>query len=215
MTTTYSLNLTMNEAAVEAINGTGQFITIVKKVQSSHRTAGDVAWLTFAATQTIQVSWQETYYLYATSQSLQAGAVINGTARTSNPALSGYRYVFNSNNLFVNPTPGLTQGTFNVKDLAGRNDWKFGLAQMATIGSAETPVPVPLNVAQVLNNELVTFTPQATVSIFLQSFNNNGVVITEVMSEALTVTLPSTAPSANIGFDNSENTFFQEASKAA
>jgi hypothetical protein len=210
MSITYSLSFTMNPEAVSAINDAGQFVTIVKQVDSANKSAGDVAWLTFQAAQSIQVSWQESYYLYATNQSLEAGAVIKQTAQTVNPALSGYQYVFNAAHLFVNPAPGFEQGAFNVNDQAGRNDWKFGLAQLATVSTnPRIDKPVPLNVVKVLNNELVTFKPRATVSVFLQSYDDNGIVISQVKSNALTVELIATDASASIGFSDADNTFFR------
>lgn len=210
MSITYSLNFTMNPDAVGAINDAGQLVTIVKHVDSANKSAGDVAWLTFQAAQSIQLSWQESYYLYATNQSLEAGATIKQSAQTTNPALSGYQYVFNAANLFVNPAPGFAQGSFNVNDQAGRNDWKFGLAQLANISTnPRLTKPVPLNAVKVLNNEIVTFVPRAKVSVFLQSYDDNGIVISQVKSNALTVELLSTEASASIGFSDADNAFFR------
>ena len=49
------------------------------------------------------------------------------------------------------------------------------------------------------------------MSIFLANSVNNGVVLSQVASNALVVTLSSQNAIANIGFTNSSNTFYLQA----
>lgn len=204
--TIYTLNFTIDTAGVEAINGAGQSITIAKSVAGGGTTP--VAWLAFEAAQTIQVTWEENYWIYATNTQVQAGAQILSTAITDEAAVSGKLYTFESTQIFSPPTPPAQPvGTFDVTNQVGNNSWLFGLAQMAKIAGKDTPNPVPLNIVSALNNETLTFTPEVTVSIFLQSVTNNGVVISQIESNALVVTLTSAAPSASIGFNDSLNQF--------
>lgn len=212
---TYTLNFTMDTNDVQTINDIGQYITIVKSVARSGAETSKgppVAWLTFRAAQVIQVSWEEDYWLYATAQESQAGARITATAMTTFPARRGLEYEFRSN-LFMGPTmmSGLAEGTFHVSNKVGNNNWQFGLAQKARVSTefGSTMKAVPINIVPVMNNQRVSFTPTDTVSISLQSFSDNGVVLSQVSSEALLVKLEPGAPSAEIGFDARVNKFYR------
>ncbi len=86
----------------------------------------------------------------------------------------------------------------------------FGLSQQAMVNNV--PVNAPLNSIPVGNDESATFTPEETVSIFLANSVNNGVVLSQVASNALVVTLSSQNAIANIGFtESSSNTFYLQA----
>ncbi|HVG34217.1 MAG TPA: hypothetical protein VM911_14095, partial [Pyrinomonadaceae bacterium] len=98
------------------------------------------------------------------------------------------------------------QGTFNVSDQMTGANFNFGLAQQATINNVTTLAP--LNAVPVLYNEGASFTPQENISIFLSSSSNNGTVISQVASTALVVTLTSQQPTANVGFNDADNTFY-------
>ncbi|HEX8705402.1 MAG TPA: hypothetical protein VF815_41600 [Myxococcaceae bacterium] len=212
MAITYQLNFTIDAGGVAAINGASQYITIVKQLNPLTSTSAGppVAWLTFPAAQMITVQWEENYFLYATNAQLQAGATIVSTASTPDAALAQAEYTFSSDLVFGLPqiSPNIPAGTFEVNNQVGNNTWQFGLAQKATINGSKIPSPVPLNIVPVLNNETATFTPEETVSIFLQSYSNNGVVLTQVAGNALQVMLSGTNPSVNIDFDDVNNTFY-------
>jgi hypothetical protein len=70
----------------------------------------------------------------------------------------------------------------------------------------------PLNAVPVMTNESASFTPEETVSIFLSNIVNNGVVLSQVASNSLSVTLTSQSASAKIGFNDASNTFYQATS---
>ncbi|XXY13460.1 hypothetical protein WME88_34900 [Sorangium sp. So ce216] len=203
--TTYQMNFTLDTTSVGDINNAKQFITIVKSVGGG----GDstVAWLTFPAAQAIQVTWEEQYWLYATNLQYQAGAKINSQAITTSPVLASNLYTFNPDQLFSSAQLQTPNGSFQVDNQIGNNKWQFGLAQMASVNGSATPTAVPLNIVPVLNNQHVSFTPEVTVSVFTQMLSNNGVVISEVTGNPLTVNLTSAASSANLGYDDGTSTF--------
>ncbi len=208
MGTTFQLNFTISAADVATINDTlHQSIVIVKSVGASSGTPQTVAWLHFfEAGQSIAVSWEENYWIYATNAQLQAGAKIVTNAITTSSAPSNSLYQLGADTLFAGPGTGKGQGTYSVDNEVGADTWQLGLAQEAIIQGSKV-TPVPLNIVSVGNGEIVTFTPEVTVSIFLQSLTDNGVVITEVSSSALTVTLTGVAPSADLTFDGDDKTF--------
>jgi len=207
--TIYELNFTIDQSGVDTINGAGQYITVVKSVGGGGKTP--VAWLTFPAEPTTQVSWEEVYWIYATKTVTQGGVVITSTAMTSSPVATGLIYPLSPDGEFGSGAKGGPSGSFNVQNNSGDNKWQFGVAQKATVGGVETLQPVPLNLVQVLNNETAYFTPELSVSIFLQNISGNGVVITDanVLGDALTLTpaLVSVRIQANIGFNDAENVF--------
>lgn len=201
--TTYQLTIDIDNAGLTNIYNAGQYVTLVKSVIASS-TESQVAWISFQPLQTNVVSWVENYYLYATTTAMQSGATITMTSTSSNAVQEGWLYTF-QNGQFNGGTSG-TGTTFNVANQMNNASYNFGLAQYASVNNVSTFAP--LNAVSVLYNETASFTPQEIISIYLSSFSNNGTVISSVASNALTVTLTSTSPSAVIGFNDANNTFY-------
>lgn len=116
---------------------------------------------------------------------------------------TGWKYTFQQGQ-FIGAQGGSTS-TFNMSNQQG-GMFNFGLSQQAMVNNIS--VMAPLNAIPVLTGEGATFTPEETVSIFLSNVVNNGVVLSQVASNALVVTLTSQNPSANIGFTDSNNSFY-------
>jgi len=208
----YQINITIDSAGVQAINAAGQFVTFVKSITSSPAETGNlpVAWLSFSPFMSNSVTWQESYYLYATTTVITSGATIQETSQTPAPAQEGPIYTF-AQGIF---TPG-AQGsalTYNMLNSQG-STLTFGLAQMATVNGNNATAP--LNAVTILNNENASFTPIETISIFLSSFNNNGTVISQVASTALVVELTSQEPVANVGFNDATSQFILNSQTAS
>lgn len=206
MGTAYQLNINIDQTGVSNINSSSQFVTIVKSVTSS-LVGGNlpVAWLTFSPLETNVVSWVENYSLYATTQQLSAGATITMTSQSAGTVQSGWVYTF-QNGIFSGASG--TGSTYNLSNEMSNYSFTFGLAQQASLNGG-APMLAPLNAVGVPYNEQASFTPIESLSIYLSSFSNNGVVISQVAGNALPVTLSSQSPSATIGFNDSNNTFYQ------
>jgi hypothetical protein len=202
----YTLNIAIDDAGLQQIKDLGQYVTIVKSIVSQPLPSGNlpVAWVAWKPWENNTVTWQEIYSMYASTSVLQAGATISMSSHTPTPVQLGYMNTFQSG--YFTSAQGGGASTFNLTN-SGGGSYNFGLSQVAVVNNVS--VNAPLNAVPVGNAELATFTPQVTVSIFLQSYNNNGVVISQVASNALVVTLTSQLPSANIGFNDSNNTFIQ------
>ena len=201
----YQLNIAIDNVGLNHIYGSNQAITIVKSVAASPLQAGNlpIAWIQFQPLQENQVTWIENYNIYSTITSLQAGATIVQTSVTNVPVQPGWTYTFQQGQFTGNQ--GGSNNTFNLQNAQG-GMFSFGLSQQAIVNNV--PIMAPLNAIPVLNNEGATFTPEETVSIFLSNVVNNGVVLSQVASNALVVTLSSQTPSASIGFTNTSNTFY-------
>jgi len=200
----YQLNINIDSASVSAVNKVDQQVTIVKSVTPS-LSGGNlpVAWLTFTPLMFNTVTWVENYNLYSTTQQLQAGATISMTSIADGTIQPGWLYTF-ANGVF-NGANG-TGSTFNIQNSDNSYPLSFGLAQQATVNGQSAYAP--LNCVPVLYNQQVSFTPIETLSIFLSNYTDNGVVISQVAGNALVVELTSQQPTATIGFNGTNNTFY-------
>lgn len=201
----YQLNISIDNTGLNHIYAAGQAITIVKSVIANPVSSGNlpIAWISFLPLEANSVTWIENYNIYATTTQLNAGATIVQTSVTGAPVQTGWTYTF-AQGQFAGAQGGSAL-TFNMNNQQG-GMYSFGLSQQAVVNNVT--VMAPLNAIPVLTNEMATFTPQETVSVFLSNSVNNGVVLSQVASNALSVTLSSQNPSANIGFNDSNNTFY-------
>jgi hypothetical protein len=207
----YQVNISIDSTGLTNIYAAGQAVTLVKSVVSQPLVSGNlpVAWINFQPFQQNAVSWVENYNLYATTTALQAGAKIVQTSVTGAPVVTGFVYDFAQG--FFTGHQGGASGTFNMNNLQ-QGMFSFGLSQQAMVNNV--PVIAPLNAIPVLYNQMATFTPKENVSIFLSNIIDNGIVLSQVASNALTVTLTSQSPMANIAFNDSTNTFYLVAAAA-
>ena len=208
--TTYGLNINIDSTGLTNIYNANQYVTLVKSVGSSTTPGSTVAWVTFQPYQSNVVTWVENYLIYGTIMSLQSGAQIVMTSSTPNPVQAGWTYTFQQGQ-FTGASGGAA-GAFNV-DNQQSNGINFGLAQTANVNGSS--VLAPLNAVPVNMNQTASFTPIETVSIFLSSYENNGVVISSVAGNALAVQLSSASPTATIGFNDTNNTFYLSGSNTA
>ncbi|AGA27234.1 hypothetical protein [Singulisphaera acidiphila] len=202
----YQINISIDQGGLTQIYNANQYVTLVKSVQSNPVSSGNlpVAWIAFQPLEVNEITWIENYFLYATTTVLQSGATISMTSQTNDAIQAGWLYTF-AQGQFTGASG--TGSTFNLSNQMPNLPFSFGLAQQATVNSVKTFAP--LNAVPVLYNEQASFTPQEQVSIFLSSYSNNGSVISQVASTALTVMLSSQNPTVNVGFNDSNNTFFQ------
>lgn len=207
----YGLNISIDSTALGHIYGAGQAVTLVKSVVSNPLASGNlpVAWVSFSPLQENAVTWQESYNIYATTTVLNAGATIVQTSVTGTPVQTGWIYTF-AQGFFIGAQGGAAT-TYNMTNQQN-GSFSFGLSQQAMINNVM--VNAPLNAIPVLYNEGASFTPEENVSIFLSNSVNNGVVLSQVASNALAVTLTSQNPTANIGFNDATNTFYLESADA-
>jgi hypothetical protein len=213
----YELDISIDENSVKSIGLAGQAVTIVKVVNSYVSTAGStppqgpnpgyppVAWLEFQPWESNTVIWTEAYEVYASTNGLPVYRTIQPLS-SSEQAQLGWMYTLQSN-MFTGAQGGGCAAKYNITNAQGK-EHNFGLSQQATVNGNPTATFVPLNSIPVLNNQQARFSPTETVSIFLSTYIGYGTLLSEVPEQALTVTLTSQSPSANIGFNDSNNTFY-------
>lgn len=206
----YQLDIQISADAVRAINQAGQKVTLVKSAQQKAR---QIAWVTFDPMQNNTVSWTEEYGLYATTTQLEEGAVIRQTANTTTPIQLNWVYTFAENVFDGGQRNKDADGAFYLTNADGKPNLSFGLTQ--TVNVQGTVVNAPLNAVHVLNGQHASFTPIETVSIYLSDIEDNGVVISDIASDALVVELTSANNTATIGFNAESSTFRRIASPMA
>lgn len=200
--TTYGLNIRIDDQSLKKIYDANQSVTLVKQVGSSAGRGSNVAWVTFKPFEDNSVVWIENYHIYGTNMVLKDGTKIVLTSHTASPVQAGWTYRFAQGQFTDTAGKG---GSFQVDNQQDDNI-SFGLAQTATVNNMK--VFAPLNAVPVHKNQTASFTPIETVSIYVSSYQDNGVVITSVAGNALSVELTSQEPTAAIGFNPQNNTFF-------
>lgn len=201
----YGLDIAIGPEGISQIYAANQRVCIARSVASSPNNL-PIVWIAFLPLVVNAVSWRQDYYIYSTTTVLQEGATIVETSRTSTPVQPGWTYTF-ADGQFTGATGG-SPGAYHVYNGARTGSYSFGLALPAAVNGVS--LAAPLNAIPILYNQTGAFTPEVQVAIFLSSFENNGVVIGQVDSSALTLTLTSQSPTARIGFNDSTNTFFLE-----
>lgn len=204
----HALNISIDDAGLNAIYGAGQSIALAKgassivDVQYAHVTANrPIAWLVFKPYQVNCVTWTECYAVYASSSPLIAGTPIVANANAA--AQTGLVYVL-KHGQFTVAGEGPSD-VFTTENQVG-NGLSFGLMQQATVNNVS--VTTPLCAQPVLYNQSASMAPTTTLSIFLTSVSSGGTVLYSIPSTALTLTLTKQRPTAALSFNSTTNTFY-------
>lgn len=202
---TYELDITFDQAGLDALNASGQSVTIVKQSSGGKQTA----WISFKPQMANTVTWTEQYSVYSSTTNAQSGAVIVTSSEAT--AIGGSSYNLNTAGYFdpgvsgavgptqyqiVNGDPNLTIGTTAMVTA--------GLVQGASVNGAV--VSAPMCAAGVLYNQTALFTPIETIMVFTSSYSDNGIVISQVSGNALTVQY-TTNTLAAIKYNDQNNQF--------
>lgn len=201
----YELNITFDAAGLSALSASGQSVTIVKQSAGGKPTA----WITFTPQMANSISWTEQYSVYSSTTNAQSGAVIVTSSEAT--AIAGSSYTLNTSGYF-NPgasgVVGPTQYQIVNNDpsliISGTAMVTAGLVQGASVNG--TTVSAPICAAGVLYNQTALFTPIETIQVFTSSYSNNGIVISQVSGNALTVQY-TTNTTAGITYNDQQNQF--------
>jgi hypothetical protein len=202
---TYGLTIQFDNRGLDTVNAAAQLVTIVKSVE----TGTPVAWVTFSPMEDNEVTWTNTYSVYASTTQIQNMAQI--VTRSTQPAVGGNLYTLAGGHFDNgNPNAGVPATQYGVFN----NDPPFyvGGIQMITSGLYAGAVvngeatQSPLNAVAVPYLQHGYFTPIEKVQVFTSSIQNNGLVISQVISNALTVDL-TTDPNQTIYYNAATNQF--------
>lgn len=202
---TYELDLTFDQAGLDALSASGQKVTIVKQSSGAKQTA----WITFTPQLANSVTWTEQYSVYSSTTNAQAGAKIITSSEAD--AIGGSSYTLNTSGYF---DPGVSGkvGPTQYQVINGDPDLMIGTTAMVTGGLVQgasvngTTVSSPMCAAGILFNQTAVFTPIETILVYTSSYSDNGIVISSVSGNALTVTY-TTNTKAGIKYNDQNNQF--------
>ena len=200
--TDYKLNIQFDSNGLRTLEAASQKVVIVKTTTPSTL---PVAWVAFTPEETNTISWTEAYSVYGSTTQIGDGAIIE--TLSTNTANGGFTYTF-SGGLFDDGQSNLPNNEYGIVNNDSDSQCKLltaGLAQVAN-GGGSGGVLTPLNATVVPYNETGTYTPVEKVQVFTAANMSNGLVISEIQSNAIEVDLTETTELA-IHYDDNENVF--------
>jgi hypothetical protein len=196
----YSLVIQISNAGLKTIQDASQQVALVKATAS----ALPVVWVAFDPESDNTITWEENYFVYASTTHIDAGATI--ATMSTEPAQGGNTYMFQGGDFpsYKGGLPLTQYGVFNNDTRPQFKEITAGLAQVAQgVGEGQ---PTPLNATIVPFNETGLYTPIEKVQVFAEASMNNGLVLSQVDGSALLVDF-TTDPSQVIHYDDASNTF--------
>ena len=197
----YQIVTFIDANGLQRILSAGQKVALVKTVKGSASPGNlPVAWIAFSPLIRSEVMWQADYDIYATTTQLQPGAEIIETSRTSG-ARPGSIYTFQNGQFTGDPGSGDSYTVRNEQP----GGFNFGLTQQANVDGRS--IMSPVNAVPVLQSQQVSLIPEETVSVFLTSFGNSGVILSSVPGNALEVNLTAQNPTATLQYSQATGSF--------
>ncbi|TDH38183.1 hypothetical protein E2A64_03415 [Pseudohoeflea suaedae] len=202
---TYELDISIDQAGLTALTQAGQSVTIVKQSSGGKPTA----WISFTPQMNNVITWTEQYSVYSSTTNAQAGATIRTSSVAT--AIGGSSYTLNNSGFFDKGISGRV-GPTQYQIINADPDLMIGTTPMVTAGLLQGAsvngknVSAPLCAAGVLYNQTALFTPIETIMVFTSSYSDNGIVISQVAGNALTVEY-TTNNTAAIAYNDQNNQF--------
>lgn len=205
----YQINILFDPQSLEAIYNLGLGVTVVQNSDSTPTIPNPVAWQMFQPFESNTVAWDDDYAVYATDTPLIAGAGIVPMAMT--PGRTGWRYSF-ANGEFTTADGGNNPQGYEIVN-AQDSPLRFGTTKAALVNGAEYVTAT--SIFAVAPGQSRNVTPQASISVFLSTYLNRGMVLRMVPINALLLQLSPGSPLAQIQYDPSTNGFILDPSASA
>lgn len=185
--TTYDVNISIDNDSLDTMLSANEHVTIVKANEGASL---QVVWLAIDPEQNIDVSWQIQYEIYQSRTILRPDATIITSAQTKS-ASPGKIYKYLTAGHFdpgtADPDNPNAYGAYNDDNRHKNAQMTFGLVQAALVGGGGQTGPI--NAQLVPYAQTARFTPVERVLLYVSGITNNGVVISEVSSQALEIDL--------------------------
>jgi len=193
----YSLSIKISNTASKELTSAGMKVCIVKS-----RVSGDsgknVVWVTVPTNSgATTVAWEDTFEMYASSTSYEAGATISNISQNEEPLYPNSAWLYEAGSWGKDSTQVFTDKKFHLtnEDTART----FGLVQASNVSGMVKFTPV--SATTVMKAMAATFEPYAFVTVFVSATFNNGVVITEVSGKGQAVKFSTTDNAKTVEFD--------------
>lgn len=196
----YGIEFNLDRAMLHSIYEAGQYVTLVKHIESSLPEVGPVVWVSFLPFERNAISWSGDYAVYVSESPLQTGRRVD--VLVSIPSQPGLTYTLQGETLeAVADGPADRYAAANAE----RGGLLFGLAQQAFVNAVG--VSAPTNVVPLFVGETTWFRPAEEVSLFLSPYSQSGVLLEAVPPKALRITLSPDAPLAWVELDPGTGAF--------
>lgn len=181
----YKLNIELTQEQLEVFSATGSQIAIAK----SGPTKPNVVWQSLRPIESLTMTWEENYGIYATETQFRGGAKIVSSARTKGNAVNGEEYALVKAGYFLaQENPGNPATYFARNAYSEENKpMGFGLTQTAELTTGAVLPPNPISYALVLPESRAEMTPLTTLYVWVQSAVMGGSVVTEVTGPQIAV----------------------------
>lgn len=206
---TFTLNTTFSDEALSTLYQTGTNVVVAKPAIGN---APNVAWVVFRPLEENTLTWDEQYGIYASTQSIQNGAVLTQIAATPFPAGDGLSYTLLPAGFFGSPTSGGTPGSFTAVNQfnnlppSGPGFMTLGLYQNATVNGTTTNGNA-VSAAAVPYQSTAVITPFTTVFLWTQSQVTGNSVVTDVTSAQTQVGFGGSVTEVSLVYDQASGVF--------
>jgi len=199
----FELEINLTTDQVHALFAAGQRVTIVRRVAGEGNTI--VAWVALSPVESNNVTWTDSYYIYATTSMLTPGTQLVQAIETDDPAILGHEYALSFNVFADQGSKIMYTGQYAASNESRQNRFSFGLSQDALVNGE--PVRPPICAIPVLNNNVATFVPSQNLSVYMSNTIHNGVVVSSVSSTATAVNLTTQHNKGTLTYDDTNNQF--------
>lgn len=195
---TYKLNITFTDAALETIYAAGQKLAIVKHVEGD--SGSPVIWVSTLPFENNVIEWENNYQLYASRQEAMNGATISKLSETT--GITSLEFAFKEGFFQDAQTSKMVgsneYGVHNAMD--AYPSLTFGLAEAVRV-NGELQTGKPINAILLPYNHTAVMSPIEKVQVFLANDIDDGVVQTREFSNAIEVTFRGNETEKSIRYD--------------
>lgn len=180
----YKLNILFDEQSdLQTIYQAKERLTLMKQTEPG----AQLAWIAFDPFMNNTVEWTDDYALYASKSIVESGATIERLADITASQQKVYAF---QNGAFAEgqKSPELSPGQYQVDNNYTQEDWlTFGLAQHVQVNGTALPNR-PINAVVVPRDHSAVFTPYEKIKVMLRASMRNSLVVSDVASNAITLT---------------------------
>lgn len=180
----YTLNILFDEQTdLQTIYQAKERLTLMKQTEPGSQ----LAWIAFDPFMNNTVEWTDTYAVYASKKIVEAGATIDRLADIEASQQKVYAFQ-NGGFLEGQKSSQLTPGQYQVNNNYAQEEWlTFGMAQDVQVNGTAFPSH-PINAVVVPRDHTAVFTPYEKIKVMLRASMRNSLVVSDVSSNALTLT---------------------------
>ncbi len=200
----FELRIAFTDEQLQTIYQTNTNVVIAKPTSESDP---NVAWQVFKPLRSNKLTWEEQYGIYASTCSMQNGALLEQLSNVPIPAATNKLYTLEPSGIISGPTTGGSPNAFALQNLYEPSNYMtVGLYQDATVNGTDI-IGNAISAAPVMLASTALMTPFTTVYIWLQSQIESNTVITTVTSPMTELKFGGAIDSISVAYDTASGKF--------